>query len=129
MTEPAHRPLLILVAGPYRSYTNDDGAKIAANYRRMNQAALELFRRGHMPVTGEAIALPLIELAGSERMGDAPWNEIFHPIGRRLIAHVDAVLRLEGRSVGADEMVELARAAGKPRISIICAEVQSQLRR
>jgi len=102
MTEPAHRPLLILVAGPYRSYTNDDGAKIAANYRRMNQAALELFRRGHMPVTGEAIALPLIELAGSERMGDAPWNEIFHPIGRRLIAHVDAVLRLEGRSVGAD---------------------------
>jgi len=114
MTEPAHRPLLILVAGPYRSYTNDDFAKIAANYRRMNQAALELFRRGHMPVTGEAIALPLIELAGSERMGDAPWNEIFHPIGRRLIAHVDAVLRLEGGSVGADEMVELARAAGKP---------------
>ena len=65
-------------------------------------------------MTGEAIALPLIELAGSEQMGDAPWNEIFHPIGRRLIAHVDAVLRLEGRSVGADEMVELARAAGKP---------------
>ncbi len=114
MTESVHRPLLILVAGPYRSYTNDDFAKIAANYRRMNQAALELFRRGHMPVTGEAIALPLIELAGSERMGDAPWNEIFHPIGRRLIGHVDAVLRLEGRSVGADEMVELARAAGKP---------------
>jgi len=114
MTESVHRPLLILVAGPYRSYTNDDFAKIAANYRRMNHAALELFRRGHMPVTGEAIALPLIKLAGSERMGDAPWNEIFHPIGRRLIAHVDAVLRLEGRSVGADEMVELARAAGKP---------------
>ena len=114
MTEPTNRPLLILVAGPYRSYTNDDFTKIAANYRRMNLAALDLFRRGHTPVTGEAIALPLIELAGSEQMGDAPWNEIFHPIGRRLIAHVDAVLRLEGRSVGADEMVELARAAGKP---------------
>ena len=58
MTEPAHRPLLILVAGPYRSYTNDDFAKIAANYRRMNQAALELFRRGHMPVTGRPSRCP-----------------------------------------------------------------------
>jgi len=53
-------------------------------------------------------------LAGSQQMGDESWNEIFHPIGRRLIAHVDAVLRLEGPSAGADEMVELARAAGKP---------------
>ena len=88
MTEPTNRPLLILVAGPYRSYTNDDFTKIAANYRRMNQAALDLFRRGHTPVTGEAIALPLIEFAASEQMGDVPWNEIFHPIGRRLIAHV-----------------------------------------
>ena len=114
MTERTQRPLLILVAGPYRSYTNDDLSKIAENYRRMNEASLELFRRGHTPLTGEAIALPLIELAGSKRLGDAAWNEIFHPVGRRLIAHIDAVLRLEGRSTGADEMVQLARAAGKP---------------
>jgi hypothetical protein len=114
MTEAKHSPLLILVAGPYRSNTNDDPARIAANYRRMNDVALLLFRRGHTPLTGEAVALPLMELAGSERMGDSAWNEIFHPMGRRLIAHVDAVLRLEGSSVGADEMVELARAAGKP---------------
>ncbi len=93
MTAATDRALLILVAGPYRSYTNDDEAKIAENYLRMNEAALQLFRRGHTPLTGEAIALPLIELAGSERMGDAPWNEIFHPIGRQLITHVDAVLR------------------------------------
>ena len=114
MTERTQRPLLILVAGPYRSYTNDDLSKIAENYRRMNEASLELFRRGHTPLTGEAIALPLIKLAGSKRLGDAAWNEIFHPVGRRLIAHIDAVLRLEGRSTGADEMVQLARAAGKP---------------
>lgn len=114
MTEHIYRPLLILVAGAYRSNTGDDPLKIAANYQRMNEAALELFRHGHTPLTGEALALPLIGLAGSQRMGDGPWNEIFHPMGRRLIAHVDAVLRLEGLSAGADEMVELARAAGKP---------------
>jgi hypothetical protein len=114
MTASTDRGLLILVAGPYRSCTNDDEAKIAENYLRMNEAALQLFLRGHTPLTGEAIALPLIELAGSKRIGDAPWNEIFHPIGRRLITHVDAVLRIEGRSTGADEMVELARVAGKP---------------
>ncbi len=107
-------PLLILVAGPYRSNTDDDPAKIRANLHRMNEAALELFRRGHIPVTGEALALPLIELAGSRALGDEIFNEIFHPLPRRLIGKVDAVLRIGGASRGADEMVEQARAAGLP---------------
>lgn len=105
--------LLILVAGPYRSNTGDDPAKIAQNLRQMNEVALEIFNRGHVPVTGEALALPLIELAGSQRLGDDVFNAIFHPLPRRLIAHVDAVLRVGGPSVGADEMVLLARAAHK----------------
>jgi hypothetical protein len=109
-----NRPQAILIAGPYRSNTNDDPLLIDANYRRMNEAALEIFRMGHLPITGEAIALPLIEIAGSKTMGDATWNEIFHPVGRRLVACVDAVLRIGGPSVGADEMVSLARSAGKP---------------
>ena len=108
------RPRFILIAGPYRSNTNDDPSLIEANYRRMNEVALELFRMGHLPITGEAIALPLIQIAGSQALGDTIWNEIFHPIGRRLVACVDAVLRVGGPSVGADEMVTLARAAGKP---------------
>ena len=90
MTPSADRALLILVAGPYRSYTNDDPAKIAENYLRMNEAALQLFRRGHTPVTGEAIALPLIELAGSKRMGRVLERNLSpdrppanHPRGRR----------------------------------------------
>ena len=61
-------PLLVLVAGPYRSGTDDDPAKMAANHRAMNEAALEVFRAGHLPVTGEALALPLIELAGADRL-------------------------------------------------------------
>jgi hypothetical protein len=110
---PTNRPLLILVAGPYRSNTGDDPEKIANHLHEMNEASLQLFRRGHIPVTGEALALPLIALAGSKRLGDEVFNEIFHPIARRLIERVDAVLRIGGASAGADEMVTLARAAGK----------------
>ena len=105
--------LLVLVAGPYRSGTADDPAKLGANVDRMNRAALDVFRAGHTPVTGEALALPLIELAGSHRVGDATFDAIFHPIARRLLDRCDAVLRLDGASAGADEMVDLARAAGK----------------
>lgn len=105
--------MMILVAGPYRSGTGDDPARLAANVEAMNRAALSLFRAGHLPVTGEAMALPLIELAGSTRVGDGPFDEIFHPIARRLLARCDAVLRIGGPSAGADEMVEQARAAGK----------------
>jgi hypothetical protein len=71
-------------------------------------------RGGHLPVTGEALALPLIEIAGSERVGDATFDEIFHPIARRLLARCDAVLRVGGPSQGADEMVAIARDQGKP---------------
>jgi hypothetical protein len=113
MPDPSFKPQLILVAGPYRSNTDDDPAKIARNLRDMNQVALELFRRGHVPITGEALALPLIELAGSRCLGDAPFNEIFHPLARRLIDRVDAVILVGGPSKGADEMITLGRAAGK----------------
>ena len=104
---------MILVAGPYRSGTGDDPAKLDANVRAMNEAALEVFRRGHLPITGEALALPLIELAGSKQVGDAVFDEIFHPIARRLLDRCDAVLRIGGASAGADEMVRLAKARGK----------------
>jgi hypothetical protein len=105
---------LILVAGPYRSGTGDDPDKIAANHRRIQQACLELFRAGHLAVNGEDLALPLAALAGSTQVGDAAFDEVFHPVGRRLVARVDAVLRLPGASAGSDEMVSLAEARGIP---------------
>jgi hypothetical protein len=112
-------PLLVLVAGPYRSGTDDDPALLEANVDTMNRAALDAFRAGHVPVTGEALALPLIELAGSREVGDAAFQDIFHPIARRLLAHCDAVLRVGGASAGADEMVAIARADGKLVVSSI----------
>jgi len=114
MRKNATDELLILVAGPYRSGTGDDPEKLAANVQAMNAAALDVFRAGHLPVTGEALALPLVELAGSTRVGDAAFDSIFHPIARRLLERCDAVLRIGGASAGADDMVELARAGGKP---------------
>ena len=89
-------PLLIRVAGPYRSGTGDDPARIAANHAAIRRACLELFRAGHLPVNGEDLALPLAELAGSRSVGDAAFDEVFHPMGRRLVARVDGVLRLPG---------------------------------
>lgn len=107
------RSLLILVAGPYRSGTNDKPELIAANVRAMTDTAMDLYRMGHMPVLGEWFALPLIEAAGSKQIGDAIFNEIFHPLAIRLIDHCDAVLRIGGPSHGADEMVRTGQARGK----------------
>jgi hypothetical protein len=98
--------LMILVAGPYRSGTNGEAEKLQANVDAMNHAALDVFERGHLPVTGEALALPLIDLG-------ADFDATFHPIARRLVKRCDAVLRIGGPSAGADEMVELARSHGK----------------
>jgi hypothetical protein len=105
--------LMILVAGPYRSGTDDDPKRIRANVDAMTDAALRLFRLGHLPVLGEWFALPLIEQAGSRQIGDEIFNEIFHPISRELVVRCDACLRIGGPSKGADEMVSLARNSGK----------------
>lgn len=110
----ATAPLMILVAGPYRSGTGDDPARIAANMRAMDEAALRLFRAGHLPLAGEWLALPLAATAGSRAMGDAPWDEIFHPVAERLAARCDAVLRIGGPSAGADAMVAIFERAGRP---------------
>jgi len=107
------KPLLILVAGPYRSGTNDNQLLIGANVKAMTDMALELYKMGHMPVLGEWFALPIIEAAGSKKVGDEIFNEIFHPIAIRLIDHCDAILRIGGASSGADEMVNIGQARGK----------------
>lgn len=107
------KPLMILVAGPYRSGTNDDPALISRNVAAMTEASLQVFRAGHLPVMGEWYAMPLMEHAGSRAIGDAVFNEIFHPVARRLVPKCDACLRIGGPSTGADEMVDLARQNGK----------------
>jgi len=110
---PSQKSLMILVAGPYRSGTNDDPVLIQANVDLMTEVSLEIYRMGHLPVMGEWFALPLIEKAGSKSIGDDIFNEIFHPVAVQLIDHCDAVLRVGGPSKGADEMIATGRAKNK----------------
>jgi hypothetical protein len=107
------KSLMILIAGPYRSGTNDDPELMAENVRAMNRVALRLFRAGHIPIVGEWLALPLAETAGSQKVGDAAFTEIFHPIAHAIAERCDACLRIGGPSQGADGMVRLAESLGQ----------------
>ncbi len=104
--------MLILIAGPYRSGTNDDPELMRKNLSNLESAALPVFRKGHVPMIGEWVALPLIQLAGSAKPGDEAWEEVQYPVAHRLLEKCDAVLRLEGASKGADEDVRIAIERG-----------------
>lgn len=109
MKAKASEAQIILIAGPYRSGTNDDPVLIKKNVQQMEAYALPIFRAGHIPILGEWLALPLAELGGSKKIGDEVFNEVFHPIAVRLLEKCDAVLRVGGASAGADEMVRVGR--------------------
>ncbi len=106
--------MFILIAGPYRSGTGDDPDKMAANLARLEEVSWPLFRAGHVPMIGEWVALPVWKAAGGGRIGDALYDEIFHPLAGHLLKLVDAVLRLPGASTGADNDVRLASERGIP---------------
>ena len=106
--------MLILIAGPYRSGTNDDPILIQQNLDNLESMALPLFRKGHVPLIGEWIALPIMKLAGSKKPGDEAWNEIQYPVAHRLLERCDAVLRISGESKGADQDVKIAKERGIP---------------
>lgn len=98
----------IMIAGPYSS-GGANAASRAANLRATNDAALAVFEKGHTPVIGVNMALPVIESAGEER-----FEEIMMPISLALAERCDAILRIDGASVGADQEVARLKAAGKP---------------
>ena len=104
--------MLILIAGPYRSGTNDDPKLMQQSLSNLESVALSLFRKGHVPMIGEWVALPLIRLAGSVKPGDEAWEEIQYPVAHRLLEKCDAILRLKGASKGADEDVRVAIERG-----------------
>jgi hypothetical protein len=104
--------MMILIAGPYRGGTNDDPVLIKKNLDKLESVALPMFRKGHIPIIGEWVALPLMHLAGSKEIGDNIWDEIQYPVAHRLLEKCDAVLRLEGASKGADNDVRIAKERG-----------------
>lgn len=106
--------MMILIAGPYRSGTEDDPAKMAANLARLETAAWPIFQKGHVPMIGEWAALPVLRGAGGGKPGSAQYDAVMHPTAHRLIQKCDGVLRLPGASSGADNDERIARARGIP---------------
>jgi hypothetical protein len=99
----------IMVGGPYGTGAKS-AADRAANLARMNEAALAVWRKGHVPVVGVNMALPVIAAAGG---GAAAEAEIMMPLSLALAERCDAFLRTGGASVGADQEMARFTAAGK----------------
>lgn len=99
---------MVMIAGPYRSHADSDG-EVVANLRVLNEAALAVYEKGHLPVIGVNLALPIIEVAGAES-----YERIMLPLSLALADRCDAILRVGGRSEGADQEVErIARRGGR----------------
>jgi hypothetical protein len=111
MTQPM---MMILIAGPYRSGTRDDPAKMTANLAALEAAAYPIFEKGHVPMIGEWAALPILLGAGGGTPGSAIYDRIMHPTAHRLLQKCDGLLRLPGASTGADNDVRIARERGIP---------------
>ena len=108
-------PKLILIAGPYRSGTGDDPELLDRNLRRLEEAAWPIFRKGHVPMIGEWVALPVLASAGAaDGVADPLAEQVMDPTALRLLQHCDGVLRLPGDSRGADQDVAIARERGIP---------------
>lgn len=100
----------IMLAGPYSSGGADAQTR-AARLSALNRAALAVLRRGHVPVIGVNMALPVIAAAGGT---SEAFAEVMMPLSLALAERCDACLRLGGPSSGADQEVARFRAAGKP---------------
>jgi hypothetical protein len=74
------KSMLILIAGPVRSGTNGDERLMRENLHRMEQAALAVYLRGHIPLIGEWLAFPLSAAAGSEKIGDEISEAFLYPV-------------------------------------------------
>lgn len=103
---------MILVVGPYRSGTENVPQRMKANLDRLESVALSLYRKGHMPMVGEWVALPLMKQAGMKLVGDSIYEEFAYPASHRLLRCCDAIFRIEGDSKGADADVKLAKQLG-----------------
>ena len=100
----------IMIAGPYRAGAADPAVR-AANLQKLNEAAIALFRAGHVPIIGVNMALPMIEAAGGI---EAAYDEIMAPVSLALVDRCDACLRIGGPSKGADDEIRRFEADGRP---------------
>ena len=97
--------MLIAVAGPYSAPTPE---KRQRNLDAMNDAAAEVYRRGHIPVIGANAALPVLDSLDSE-----DEYEVIMTISLGVVGRCDALL-LIGESPGAIRERDLIESKGLP---------------
>ena len=95
-----------MIAGPYSSGAKTDSDR-EANLLALNHAAYQVFRKGHVPIIGVNLALPVIQAAGPQM-----YEAIMMPLSLALADRCDAVFRIGGSSRGADDEVDRVRARG-----------------
>lgn len=100
--------LYIMVAGPYTSGSTDK-EQWKRNHQAMNKVAYQVYLKGHIPVIGVNVALPIIEEAGFDK-----FEELMMPISLAMAERCDAVLRIGGPSKGADQEMDVIKAKGLP---------------
>ena len=97
--------MLIAVAGPYSAPTPE---KRQRNLDTMNDAAAEVYRRGHIPVIGANAALPVLDSLETE-----DEYEVLMTISLGVVGRCDALL-LIGESPGANRERDLIESKGLP---------------
>ena len=90
--------LFILVAGPYRSNTGDDPAKIEQNLRTMAQAALKVFRLSRML----AQRVDAVLRVGGASKGADEMADIARRTGKYVFENISEIPQIE-----ADAMEEV----------------------
>ncbi len=98
----------IMISGPYTA-GGASPAQRQANLDAMNLAAYEVFRKGHTPIIGVNLALPIIRA-----VGEHVFHEVMMPVSLAAAERCDAVVRIGGPSKGADDEVAIFTRAGKP---------------
>ncbi|MBL8644531.1 MAG: DUF4406 domain-containing protein [Rhodospirillaceae bacterium] len=102
----AERQLLIMIAGPYTS-GGAGPAQRERNLHLLNEAAVKVWEKGHVPLIGVNAVKPVIDAAGEGR-----YAEMMMPMCLVLAERCDAVLRIGGASTGADQEMECVAAKG-----------------
>ncbi len=97
--------MLVMVSGPFTAGT---GGEERENVERINRAAAEVLRRGHVPVVGMHAARPVVEAAGAEDRYEAVMR-----ISLALAERCDALLFIGG-SGGACREREVFERKGLP---------------
>jgi hypothetical protein len=97
-----------MIAGPYRSGSSDPTIW-AKNLKDLNDAALVVFQKGHVPIIGVNMALPIIQSAG-----ERSYDDIMMPLSLALTSRCDAIVRIGGASRGADREVAAFQERGLP---------------